>query len=519
MALTSGCRCTTCAPSASVERIAGPHKVRVEGQASHEWGIDGFGAPHVGGVLWPTVKGAGYAIHVVVDGRPKLFVDAGSRMPSKEELQARVDGVEVVSAPDHQHLGVLVEPAGDWRVVHLLPRGVPFESAHSTPGKEISWAVVPPPVDIAMAEMRDERCRQAKACKLLWSAVRSQAPGPPLDDVLLELWPDTEPARAIVIDRARPAAGAPAAWRSAAAEKALIVLEQKETRPSAFGLVIALEEPGALARMDRRLVEIWKAEGTGDSHASFNLLESRLSKNPKEAKGPTMAPAERAHVVATARELLRDKQRTRDCGQLLVLAGSPEDLAWMDDALLELWPFNGEICALCDGAHEVLERRARGSWGPPVRADWRERATDKAATVAAQPAMITKAGRLLLAIDTDRAIAIALENWLRTWPADTREHHSLMKVVERGPASWKQRAVAKSNDCIDRFATMAASTESWKLPDDERWRATHCIDLLVTLEGKSMSCERWREVARLAKDAHGLPHKTKKPERCTADGG
>jgi len=518
IAVASGCRCTACAPSAVAERTAGAHRIRLEGQAAHEWGVDGFGAPHVGGVIWPTVKGAGYAIHMIVDDRPKLFVAADGKMPSKDELTRRVAALEVVSSPDDKHLGVRVDPAGNWRVVHLMPRGVPFESAQSDAGKEIAWDRYPPPEQIAMTEMREERCRPEKECGLLWSAVESQAPGAPIDDVLLEVWPAAERSRAIAVARAQPSANASPAWRRAAGDKALGALQASETRRSAFDLLIALEDPQALASLDRRLLELWKQEGEEDSHQAFTMLESRLSPEPKKKRGPPMATPERALVVAAARELIRKQKRTRDCGELIVLAGGPEDAAWMDEILLEVWPYNAEICLLCDGSQEILDKRV-GGWGPPVKPEWRERATDKAAQVASKHEFTAKACRLLLAIDTDRAVAAALDRWIEVWPEDTSEHHFMMPAVKRAPASWKPRAAAKANACVDQFASVvdAHKDRLWSINDDDRWKATYCIELLVAIEGETMSCERWREVARLDEVARTIGKGPEMPARCSAD--
>jgi hypothetical protein len=520
VAMVSGCRCTWCAPSAELDRQVGKHAVKVEGESAHRWGIDGIGAPHVGGIIWPTLEGAGFVIRLVVDDRPTVHVGGGSFMPTKKRLKEMLAAVELEGSPDEAHIAVRVPPDTDWRVLHLLPRGVPFDAASVPAVVAVDWTKVPEPLAVASTELRDARCHQAKACELVWDAVGDQPGGSPLDDVVLEVWPAAPKGLRIVVERAKPGSGATEPWRQATATKTLAAVEKADARKEAVTVLVALQDLPALARLDRRLVDLWKADP--DENEINQLLNDRLEATDAAV---AMGSQERAHAAATARALITTAALTDRAANVVVLAGTPEDVAWMDDALLPLWPQNAQTAYTKDHVHDVLEKRAETPdrvprWGPPPSPAWVERATDRAAQTAKREEMQTKAARLLLALATPRALDIALDVMLERWPdKDPYESSTLEKAAPRGSAAWKGRAVAKANACIDEAYAAAAQLAPYKfLPDAQGARAGRCVDLLVVLEGDQVSCPRWAEIERIGKHTLlGTPARA--PARCSADAG
>ena len=209
-----------------------------------------------------------------------------------------------------------------------------------------------------------------------------------------------------------------------------------------------------------------------------------------------------------------------------MLAGTANDVAWMDDTLLPLWPQNPGFGSGDDPMHAVLVHRAEtpakgARWGPPPSPAWLERATDRAAQVARREEMQTKAARFLLALGTQRATDLALDIMLERWPdKDPYESYAMVDASKRASPVWKARASGKANACFDAFAAKASALPQYSyLPDDERWRASYCIQLMVALDGATMPCERWREIERMAQHAQGLYGKGDPPERCLLDAG
>lgn len=143
------------ASSAEAVREAGPHKVRLEAQAHREIGVGFLGAPHVGGIIFPTLDGDGYVVTLRVDDRSPITiaVTATTSQAGEAELERALAAIAIEGSADGNHVAYNNDKKG-WAVLHLLPAGTPFDSPRSRVAA-IDWASMPAPDAIALAAVRD----------------------------------------------------------------------------------------------------------------------------------------------------------------------------------------------------------------------------------------------------------------------------------------------------------------------------------------------------------------------------
>jgi hypothetical protein len=101
VALSSCERCTLLSSAAESERKAGPHTATLKAQAHRAIGVGFAGAPHVGGIVWPTIEGHGYVVTVRVASRPEVTIAVASteKQAGEEELQRVLVRARAIQPP------------------------------------------------------------------------------------------------------------------------------------------------------------------------------------------------------------------------------------------------------------------------------------------------------------------------------------------------------------------------------------------------------------------------------------
>lgn len=246
-----------------------------QGVASYGMGIDGVGAPHAIGCLWPTVeKDSAVEVRLVVGDRPEVVLRS-ERVPelTDEAVAAVLASTEVAFAPDAHH--VAWRAGGEWTVLELLAAGPPFPAGQVLPAGEADFSLLLAPELATLGLLADPERRGRESARAAWSAAAQQAPGPPWDDLALSAWPTVPGAVDLVLARAPAAAGAAPSWRVAAEARALAEL-LGDDHHAALDLAFALGNP--VARVDALLLEAWP-------HRSGAIVLDRLDREP----GPSPA--------------------------------------------------------------------------------------------------------------------------------------------------------------------------------------------------------------------------------------
>ena len=254
-----GCTCNWFAPSSQETREVDGVKVRLKAAAHRKIGVGVLGAPHVGGMLYPTMKGYGYGVLLSVEGRPEVNVFARGgfdEMVAPEVLARAVRQQRVKFSPDRRHLATSPEGSRHWLMLHLMRKGPPFPSYGSIQRnkQQPDFSGLKSPETIAVEILQRGgrgvmRNKKSQRGKLFWMAVEAQPAGGPLDRPLLDLWPRVRPARRLVQKRAEQGSGVTAAWRKAALRKAARALSGRQTR-HACELIMRTGDAAAIQRMD-----------------------------------------------------------------------------------------------------------------------------------------------------------------------------------------------------------------------------------------------------------------------------
>ena len=374
-----GCTCNWFAPSSQETREVDGVKVRLKAAAHRKIGVGVLGAPHVGGMLYPTMKGYGYGVLLSVEGRPEVNVFARGgfdEMVAPEVLARAVRQQRVKFSPDRRHLATSPEGSRHWLMLHLMRKGPPFPSYGSIQRnkQQPDFSGLKSPETIAVEILQRGgrgvmRNKKSQRGKLFWMAVEAQPAGGPLDRPLLDLWPRVRPARRLVQKRAEQGSGVTAAWRKAALRKAARALSGRQTR-HACELIMRTGDAAAIQRMDDQLLARFPAL---EAH---KMLKLRLCRGCAMRKvvarswiGPKPPPSKawRKRARARALQLLGRPPRTGPAAaQLLILLGDGKASARVLERLLQLWPQNKL-------AHTLLVRHARSG-----SEQWRARAREQA---------------------------------------------------------------------------------------------------------------------------------------------
>lgn len=534
LAASPGCTCAWFAPSAKGERRVGPHDVTLQAQAHRSIGVDGIGAPHVGGILWPTIDGYGLTVRASVGGRPEVAVLAkgAAELPNKAELAAVVAAIELDASPDGKHFAYR-RLDGGWAVLHLLPLGTPFDSDLSAPtntkpveGANVDWASLPSPEAIALAALHDAAGGYGKRHVLLWDAILAQPPGPPWDDALISgPFPSAKRAREWAIERFEQKPAPPPAWREAAARRAVAALGddtlEKDTMDACVDVALKADLPGERDALDRTLATVWRSSArpvrVGEA---FALLGARLnvcaSRPWAKRQGPLPSPEARRLMVDAARALVEQKKERSAAAEIILAAGSDGDRGWLDDALLAAWPESEQESPTLAERRELREQLvafARG--GPSSRchqprpapsAAWRARLRDKARPLLASEEQGHDAASMLVALGEQPDLDAGLDHWLEH-SFDPVHDGELLANATRGSAAWRARATTKAEAMRAEAATQLGSRHD----PDLGARLSAASSLLYRLEYESADCERLA-LLRAKVQRHDKPEAL--PKRC-----
>ncbi len=259
-------------PSAEREWASEGHALRLvaQGVDTYGVGIDGVGAPHAIGCLWPRLeKEASVEIRLSLDDRPEVVVYV-ERVP--ELSQAAVDAVlavyEVEISPQG---GQLAWSSGEaWTVLEVLTVGPPFAAGQSLPAGTPAFATLLSPELATAALLADPDRRGGDEALASWDAVALQPVGPPWDGLALEAWPEARGAYARVERLAPPGSGVTGDWRVLAEAKAMAYLPGP-AHVAAIDLLLLMEAP--VPRMDAYLLANWPRD-------TRRALPARLDRLP-----------------------------------------------------------------------------------------------------------------------------------------------------------------------------------------------------------------------------------------------
>jgi hypothetical protein len=329
-----------------------PYTLTEQGLAGVELGIDGVGAPHGIGCLWPTAERTHHLeLRLKVEDRPEIALRKVEGAGDEAALQASVDAVQVDVSPDRQHLAW--SAGGAWTVYELLPVGRPFRTTQSGSGPE--WARLQSAEQAALSSLAGEPGSERNA--EVWEAIGQQPYGPPWDQVVLDHWPEVGAARELAVARGRPGSGVSAGWRALAEAEAAGALLGHE-HEAALDLLFAMEEP--VYRADELLLAAWP-----DDH---DVLLERLRRPIPPSPDWT------GRAVGGARARYADPAaRSRGADLLLHIdleAYASEALA----VLLAAWPADADaVQMLEDHAGDVPDATCPqataavlGSWAAPA---------------------------------------------------------------------------------------------------------------------------------------------------------
>lgn len=269
--------CTVCTPDAERTRRIDGHEVVITAEGTRRVGVEGAGAPHVFGVLWPTIEGYGYELRVRIDDRPEVELGtAGTgedRMPTERELAAYADAVEVAFSPNGEHLVYRRDATTGWRLLHMLPKGRPFDAADSdrfardiVPASALDLASVPSSRTIGLEILRRDEGEAGgdhARRRAFWDALGAQPGGPPWDDALLVRWPGDSRAHVILVAHARPGSGSTDPFRDALITKAFEQLRaDRRVAQRATDVVVATGRDARIRELESTLLGFWPEDGT-----------------------------------------------------------------------------------------------------------------------------------------------------------------------------------------------------------------------------------------------------------------
>lgn len=345
LSLTACQDCTWCAPDAERVRQIGEHRVKVLAEGTRRFGVDGVGAPHAFGVLWPTIEGYGYTVHLALDDREEIELGTASfseeRMPTEAELQTLADAVEVTLSSNAEHLAYRKDATSGWRVLHVLSHGRPFDSKHSDrfardviAASDLDLASLPPAQSIALEILASPQER-ARA-NALWRALEVMPPGPPWDEAMLAIWPEDEHTQPMMERRAHPHAGGLPAFRAKLLEKALgLITPHGAYVGRAADVIRKSEDAQALRALDAKLLELYPE----------TAVDRTLVERARETRGDASHAAFRAQLRAEAIAELRYAAANRGYGErfegaiaILQALEDRDDPPVIFETLLPLWP-------------------------------------------------------------------------------------------------------------------------------------------------------------------------------------
>ncbi len=525
-----GCTCSWFAPSAKRTAQAGAQQVQLRARAFRKFGVDGIGAPHVGGVLWPTIDGYGLSVALTVGERPEIGILARKTqaMPTDGELAAVISGVELSGSSDGKHIGFKL-PENGWHVLHLLPVGAPFhhgEASVPLAGGAVDWSALPAPEAAAIAVLRDRDRSEAASAELVWQAVLAQPPGPPWDDALLEAFPWSEHAREWAAERFAKQPPPSADWRERAAKRAVSALRDPSLEINFTGpkegeaefsacvdLVAKLDTPAHYESLDRALLDVWQdadPQRSSKRTQAFRTLTRRLGiceKRPWASGklGSPISDATRRALVQAGRAQV-EKDETAEGIEIVVAVGTDDDRARADDALIAKGLAGDDD--VTNSSFLALVARASANptilcaqKQPPPTPQWRTRLRTKA-----RPALSDsdrrgrEAALVLIALGEQPDLDAGLDRLLAGFPEEVVSE--LIDNVERGSSAFKDRARVKAEKLL-----APSKDPNAYVPYEQKGPAA---GLLYQLDYETASCERLGE---LQKAAGGFAHKPM-PDRC-----
>ncbi len=247
--------------------------------------LDAAGAPHAIGCFYPKGLKYGMTLKMRVDSRSPLLIDQEGikvlslgtgldSMPSREQLKAAAESIEISISPDKKHVAFLKHlpqkrcfttgPDGkeedipcsgqekeEWKILHLLADGPPFLSPYypaktnsSQELQTIPWDSIPSPDEIISKFLKDNEIHLSKEInRSIWAAINAQPYGSPLDNLLLEVWPERQGVDNSILDRAYSTSEKLKDWKVKAMEKAKTILATGPSYGKAAEFIIALDDP------------------------------------------------------------------------------------------------------------------------------------------------------------------------------------------------------------------------------------------------------------------------------------
>ena len=449
-----GCGETTCSSHEVLHEQNG-RRVTISAQRRAGVGLGGVGAPHAFGIVYPTWEDGGIRIMMTIDDRPAVLVghqDDGNL----EELAA---AVEVAVSEDGLH--VASRHGERWQVVHLLPKGTPFDApGPEVTGGDVDFASFRTPEEIAIAVLEDESQGYGAPFELLLRALADQDPSPALDRALLHGWPGDR-HQSLVMGRLQHDAVSDE-FREAVFERAKEVIAAHEAldeltsdqmqNETAVIETVAVLGPERLAWIDERMVAQWEARAGAMPHRVWVYFSARRDGRRPFANAEPLSGPLRARVAAGGRRWLEahhvTEGRFRPFEQLepapwrtaidyVADEGTDEDEVWLHDVLLASWPVEGNFRHV----HDAVVAAAVGRLGTPSDA-WKDRAL-RAAERGIEGEHLRDATDLLLALDApeatiDRAFDALLD----------RGRHEDTAVIrssaERASERWRRATVARA---------------------------------------------------------------------------
>jgi hypothetical protein len=337
------CNCDWLTPDATRERRIGERVVEITAKGGRHVGVDGIGAPHAFGVLWPTIDGYGYTLRMKIDDRPEFELGTASfhrdRMPTEEELQALADAVEVTFSQNQDHVAYRRDATTGWRVLHLLPRGRAFDSEKSdtfarqvVDASALDFSSLPSAEALGLEILRapDRNDRRGP----FWEALAEQPTGGVWDQPLLDLWPGETRTQPLIEARVAPRSSSTPAFRAAAVSKALAGLRTNPGRADECARIVeASARAQDLATLDAELVALFPRADIAEP------LRRRLRATHSDVSRASFRNDARAKALADIGNVRPDHQVAFGRAVRVVQACEDNDTPLvLYEAMLPIWP-------------------------------------------------------------------------------------------------------------------------------------------------------------------------------------